>query len=65
MLSKLRNQSVARQTKLIPLQAVLLIPFVLQTIGIVGLVGDLSFRNGQAAVNDLASKLRGELSCSD
>jgi len=61
MLFKPRNQSVARQTRLIPLQAVLLIPFVLQTVSIVGLVGYLSFRNGQAAVNDLASKLRSEV----
>ncbi len=45
-----------------PLQAVLIVPFVLQIIGAVGIVGYLSFRNGQKAVNDLASQLRTEVS---
>ncbi|MGL5082426.1 MAG: ATP-binding protein [Microcoleaceae cyanobacterium] len=40
-----------------PLQALLIVPFVLQVCGVVGLVGYLSFRNGQAAVNDLAEQL--------
>jgi len=41
----------------LPLQLVLIIPFVLQIFGTVGLVGYLSFRNGQKAVNDLANQL--------
>ncbi|MBD2559381.1 sensor histidine kinase [Nostoc linckia FACHB-391] len=41
----------------IPLQIVLIIPFVLQIFGAVGLVGYLSFKNGQKAVNDLADQL--------
>ncbi|MBN3872077.1 ATP-binding protein [Nostoc sp. JL33] len=41
----------------IPLQMVLIIPFVLQIFGAVGLVGYLSFKNGQKAVNDLAEQL--------
>lgn len=41
----------------IPLQMVLIVPFVLQIFGAVGLVGYLSFKNGQKAVNDLADKL--------
>lgn len=41
----------------IPLQMVLIIPFVLQIFGAVGLVGYLSFKNGQKAVNDLADQL--------
>ncbi|MFB8789949.1 MAG: PAS domain S-box protein [Potamolinea sp.] len=45
-----------------PLRTVLIVPFVLQIVGAVGLVGYLSFRNGQQAVNDVASQLRGELS---
>ena len=45
-----------------PLRAVLIVPFVLQIIGAVGIVGYLSFRNGQKAVNDLASQLRTEIS---
>lgn len=53
LLEGLRNAS---------LQTVLIIPFVLQLAVTVGLVGYLSFRNGQKAVNDLASQLRNELS---
>ncbi|MBD2096534.1 HAMP domain-containing protein [Trichocoleus sp. FACHB-591] len=40
-----------------PLQIVLVLPFVLQIFGAVGLVGYLSFKNGQKAVNDLAEQL--------
>ena len=40
-----------------PLQLVLIIPFVLQIFGAVGLVGYLSFRNGQKAVDDMANQL--------
>jgi signal transduction histidine kinase len=43
--------------KAFPLQFVLIIPFVLQIFGAVGLVGYLSFKNGQKAVNELAEKL--------
>jgi hypothetical protein len=43
--------------KTFPLQMVLIVPFVLQIFGAVGLVGYLSFKNGQKAVNDLADKL--------
>ena len=45
------------RNKAFPLQIVLIVPFVLQTFGAVGLVGYLSFKNGQRAVNDLAGKL--------
>jgi signal transduction histidine kinase/CheY-like chemotaxis protein len=41
----------------LPLRLVLVLPFVLQTFGAVGLVGYLSFRNGQQAVNELADRL--------
>jgi PAS domain S-box-containing protein len=44
------------------LRSLLIVPFVLQTLGTVGLVGFLSFRNGQAAVQDMASQLRQESS---
>ncbi|OYD90368.1 histidine kinase [Nostoc sp. 'Peltigera membranacea cyanobiont' 210A] len=39
------------------LQLVLIVPFVLQVFAIVGLVGYLSFKNGEKAVNDLADQL--------
>ena len=41
----------------LPLQSVLIVPFVLQIFGAVGLVSYLSFKNGQKAVNDLANQL--------
>ncbi|MFB2767764.1 ATP-binding protein [Pelatocladus sp. BLCC-F211] len=40
-----------------PLQWVLIVPFVLQIFGAVGLVGYLSFKNGEKAVQDLAKQL--------
>lgn len=39
------------------LQSILIIPFILQIIGAVGLVGYLSYQNGQKAVSDLANQL--------
>ncbi len=39
------------------LQTVLIVPFILQICGAVGLVGYLSFRNGQQAIRDLADRL--------
>ncbi|MEG3858992.1 hybrid sensor histidine kinase/response regulator [Microcoleus sp. herbarium12] len=46
----------------LPLRTVLIVPFVLQIVGAVGLVGYLSFKNGQQAVNNLASQLMSEVS---
>lgn len=47
----------AKQFRGIPVRLVLVLPFVLQVVGAVGLVGYLSFKNGQEAVNDLADRL--------
>jgi signal transduction histidine kinase/CheY-like chemotaxis protein len=47
----------AKGFKGLPLRLILVLPFVLQLFGAVGLVGYLSFRNGQQAVNDLADHL--------
>ncbi|MEH2277731.1 MAG: ATP-binding protein [Nostoc sp.] len=44
-------------SKKLPLRLVLIVPFVIQIFGAVGLVGYLSFKNGQKAVNDLANQL--------
>lgn len=44
-----------------PLRWVLVLPFVLQTIGAVALVGYLSYRSGQRAVSDLAERLMVEV----
>ena len=52
----LRNTHLYK-TKSIPLRLILVVPFVLQIFAAVGLVGYLSFKNGQQAVNDLANQL--------
>ncbi|MEG4588708.1 adenylate/guanylate cyclase domain-containing protein [Microcoleus sp. MOSTC5] len=46
----------------IPLQILLIVPFVVQTVGAVAVVGYLSYRNGQKAVNDVATQLRNDVS---
>jgi hypothetical protein len=46
--------------KKIPLRLILVLPFVLQIFAAVGLVGYLSFKNGQRAVNELAQQLMGK-----
>jgi adenylate cyclase len=45
----------------ISLRTVLVVPFLLQVVLTVSLVGYFSFRNGEEAVQDLASQLRNEL----
>lgn len=54
--------SDVQQQKNIPLRLILVVPFVVQVFAAVGLTGYLSLRNGQRAVNDLASQLRNEVS---
>jgi len=44
------------------LRTVLIVPFVLQVFAAVGIVGYLSFKNSQIAVNDLAGQLMSEVS---
>jgi len=44
-----------------PLRTTLVVPFILQIMAAVGLVGFLAYRSGQRAVNDVASQLRTEL----
>ncbi|MEG4516716.1 MULTISPECIES: ATP-binding protein [unclassified Microcoleus] len=46
----------------LPLHLVLVGPFLLQILAAVGLTGWLSLRNGQKAVNDVATQLRSEIS---
>lgn len=45
----------------LPLRAVLIIPFVVQILLVAGLIGFLSFRNGQEAVKSLATQLEIEI----
>ncbi|HCF26557.1 MAG TPA: hybrid sensor histidine kinase/response regulator [Cyanobacteria bacterium UBA11049] len=53
------NSQPARK---LPLRFVLVVPFVLQIFAAVGLTGYLSLRNGQKAINDLATQLQIEVS---
>ncbi|GAP94218.1 hybrid sensor histidine kinase/response regulator [Leptolyngbya sp. NIES-2104] len=55
------SDRAAKFTKRLSLHPVLVVPFVLQISLAVGLTGWLSVRNGQQAVNDVASQLRGEI----
>jgi diguanylate cyclase (GGDEF)-like protein len=56
-----RRRKSTRHKK-VSLPLVLIVPFVLQIMVAVGLVGYLSFRNGQHAVEDLANQLMNEVS---
>ena len=51
----------AKKTRQIPLRLLLIVPFVLQIVGAVGLVGYLSYRSGQKAVEDRAKPLMVEI----
>jgi len=46
-----------KKTRQIPLRLLLIVPFILQIVGAVGLVGYLSYRSGQKAVEDMADQL--------
>ncbi|HEY9863569.1 MAG TPA: ATP-binding protein, partial [Candidatus Obscuribacterales bacterium] len=49
--------TTAKKNRQIPLRLVLIVPFVLQIVGAVGLVGYLSYRSGQEAVENMADQL--------
>ncbi|WGV23758.1 ATP-binding protein [Halotia branconii] len=51
----------AKNSQKMPLRLILIVPFVIQIFAAVGLVGYLSFRNGQKAVNDLALQLMSQV----
>jgi signal transduction histidine kinase/DNA-binding NarL/FixJ family response regulator len=61
MFIKPLNTVVAKVSGNVPLRIVLIVPFVLQIFAAVGLTGWLSLRNGQKAVNDVATQLRSEI----
>jgi signal transduction histidine kinase/DNA-binding NarL/FixJ family response regulator len=56
MLLNATKENTRKNTQ-IPLRLLLIVPFVLQIFAAVGLVGYLSFKNGQKAVNELAQQL--------
>lgn len=61
MVANIQKSTVKNEQKA-SLRLLLVVPFVLQIFATVGLTGFLSLRNGQKAVNDLASRLRNEVS---
>ncbi len=56
------KQQLVRFVGKIPLQAIFIIPFVLQIVFIVGIIGYISFRNGQQAIDTLVAELQDEIS---
>src|SRR6476469_367833 len=62
MLSKSIPSAVVKASSKLPLRTVLVVPFILQIFVAVGLTGYLSLRNGQKAVNELATNLQTEVS---
>jgi PAS domain S-box-containing protein len=61
MRSYLPARQLPKMAKKISLRWVLIVPFVLQTVGAIGLTGYVAFRNGQEAVSHLAEQLMGEV----
>ena len=61
MFLKVFNRQINQPTRRITLKTILTVPFLLQIFATVGLVGYLSWRNGNQAVNDVASQLRSEV----
>ncbi|MBW4483858.1 MAG: response regulator [Tildeniella torsiva UHER 1998/13D] len=55
------TQTRSRPVQSIPLRLLLIVPFAAQIFAAVGLTGWLSLRNGQQAVNEVASQLRSEI----
>ncbi|MCK5522158.1 MAG: response regulator [Thiomargarita sp.] len=55
------NNFVSKISRKIPLKIVIIVPFVIEIFAVVGLTGWLSFRNGEKAVDDLATQLRNEM----
>lgn len=57
-----KNLQSAIKPKKVPLRLILVVPFVLQIVGAVGLTGFLAWRNSEQAVNDLSLQLRNQVS---
>ena len=61
MPAKFLRHLIPKLSNKVPLRTVLIVPFVLQVFAAVGLVGYLSFKAGQTAVNELAIQLQIEV----
>ena len=62
LLQNPKKNGLTKRSYKIPLRLLLVSPFVVQIFVAVGLVGFLSFKNGQAAVNELSRHLSNEIS---
>jgi signal transduction histidine kinase/DNA-binding response OmpR family regulator len=62
-IASLKNRDTHRLKSFrgLPLRLVLVLPFVLQVVGAVGLVGYLSFKSGQHSVGEVVDKLEAEI----
>ncbi|MBP0027387.1 SpoIIE family protein phosphatase [Roseofilum sp. Guam] len=56
----LLNQWINKASEKLPLRIVLIVPFLVQIFVVVGLIGYWSYRNGQQAIEELATQLRQE-----
>ncbi len=61
-LSNIDSQEILFKHKSVPLPIILVVPFILQISIVVGITGYLSFKNGQKAVEHLATQLQTEVS---
>lgn len=57
-----QTERFAPKNRIISLNIVLVVPFLLEIFAAVGFTGWLAFENGKKAVNDLATQLRSEVS---
>ena len=56
------NRNLSSMFHRIPIRTVLIVPFIIQLLATVGLVGYLSYRSGQQAVKNLSESLMSEVS---
>jgi signal transduction histidine kinase len=56
----MNRTSLEKNSLKLPLRLILIVPFIVQIFALVGLTGYLSLRNGQKAVNDIASQMRSD-----
>jgi PAS domain S-box-containing protein len=55
------NNFISKIANKLPLRFVLVVPFVLQLMVVISLIGWLSFQNGKEAIDDIAAQLRSEI----
>ncbi|MDM8568957.1 adenylate/guanylate cyclase domain-containing protein [Thiotrichales bacterium HSG1] len=53
--------NISKLFERLPLRIVLIVPFIIQLVAVVGLIWYLSFSNGQKAIQELTTELRNEI----